>query len=70
MDALKSVSVSQTRPVFIEVANYPELLYCDVVIRPNVEYSCSVVMFGNVGPVTVAFSNANISTTDIPGTPT
>ena len=67
MDPLRTVSVSETMQVLVTEPNYPDLLYCDIVVRPNVVYSCSVVMFGNVGPVEVSFSNANISLTDIPG---
>ena len=67
MDPLKAVSVSKAVSVFIEEPNYPDLLYCEKVVRPDVVYACSVIMFGNVGNVTVEFSNANITTTQIPG---
>ena len=67
MDPLKTVSVSKAVSVFIEEPNYPDLLYCDKVVRPGVVYACSVIMFGNVGNVTVEFSNSNITTTNIPG---
>ena len=67
MDPLRVISVSNTKSVFIEEPNYPVLVYCDIVARPLVTYACSVVMFGNVGPVEVAYSNANISVVDIPG---
>ena len=67
MDPLRTVSVSETLQVLVTEPNYPDLLKCAIVVRPNVVYSCSVVMLGNVGPVEVAFSNANISLTDIPG---
>ena len=67
MDPLKAVSVSKAVSVFIEEPNYPDLLYCEKVVRPDVVYACSVIMFGNVGEVTVDFSNANKTTTEIPG---
>jgi hypothetical protein len=35
--------------------------------RPGDPYSCSVIMFGNIGPTKVEYLNTAFATVDIPG---
>ena len=67
LDPFKVTSISETKEVFIKLPNYPESVYCDIVTRPDQPYSCSITMFGNVGPTNVAFSNSIAINVDIPG---
>ena len=35
--------------------------------RPGDPYSCSVIMFGNIGPTMIEYSNTAPASVDIPG---
>ena len=67
MDALKAVSVMESKEILVEEPNYPDLVYCSIVARLNQGYTCSLLMLGNKGPVEVAFSNVPPITLDIQG---